>query len=39
VGEVHVYYDNDGQAHAPYDALRLAERLGMPRRPPAPLPF
>jgi uncharacterized protein YecE (DUF72 family) len=39
VREVQVYFDNDGQAHAPYDALRLAARLGMPRQPPAPLPY
>jgi hypothetical protein len=24
---VHVYFENDGNAHAPHDALRLAERL------------
>jgi uncharacterized protein YecE (DUF72 family) len=29
VREVHVYFDNDAQAHAPYDARRLAERLGV----------
>lgn len=39
VRDVQVYFDNDGQAHAPYDALRLAARLGMPRQPPAPLPY
>ena len=39
VRQVHVYFDNDSQAHAPYDALRLAARLGMPRQPPAPLPY
>jgi uncharacterized protein YecE (DUF72 family) len=39
VREVQVYFDNDGQAHAPYDALRLAARLGIPRQPPAPLPY
>ncbi len=27
VRQVFVYFDNDGQAHAPHDALRLAERL------------
>lgn len=26
-GEVHVYFDNDIQGHAPHDALRLLERL------------
>lgn len=25
--DVYVYFDNDGNAHAPFDALRLAERL------------
>ncbi len=38
VREVQVYFDNDGHAHAPYDALRLAERLGLAKQPPAPLP-
>ena len=38
VSEVHVYFDNDGQAHAPYDARRLAERLGVAKPLPAPLP-
>ncbi|MFQ5665489.1 MAG: DUF72 domain-containing protein [Candidatus Binatia bacterium] len=27
--DVYVYFDNDQQAHAPHDALRLAERLGV----------
>lgn len=27
VRQVSVYFDNDGDAHAPHDALRLAERL------------
>jgi uncharacterized protein YecE (DUF72 family) len=27
VRRVHVYFDNDGDAHAPHDALRLARRL------------
>jgi uncharacterized protein YecE (DUF72 family) len=27
--DVFVYFDNDQQAHAPHDALRLAERLGV----------
>lgn len=26
--DVYVYFDNDGHGHAPYDALRLLERLG-----------
>ena len=26
--DVFVYFDNDIKVHAPYDALRLAERLG-----------
>jgi uncharacterized protein YecE (DUF72 family) len=39
VREVHVYFDNDGQAHAPYDARRLAERLGVAKPLPAPLPY
>lgn len=26
--DVYVYFDNDAKVHAPYDALRLAERLG-----------
>lgn len=25
--DVHVYFDNDAQGHAPYDAMRLLERL------------
>jgi uncharacterized protein YecE (DUF72 family) len=25
--DVHVYFDNDAQGHAPYDALRLADRM------------
>jgi len=29
---VHVYFDNDGDAHAPHDALRLARRLGAEHR-------
>jgi uncharacterized protein YecE (DUF72 family) len=29
--DVHVYFDNDAQAHAPFDALRLIERVsGLP---------
>jgi len=39
VREVHVYFDNDGQAHAPNDARRLAERLGVAEPLPAPLPY
>ena len=27
--DVYVYFDNDAKGHAPLDALRLAERLGM----------
>lgn len=27
--DVHVYFDNDGKAHAPFDALALQERLGV----------
>lgn len=42
--DVYVYFDNDGEAHAPHDALRLMELLGVDalgerrvssRRPPA----
>ncbi len=29
VRQVCVYFDNDGDAHAPHDALRLAARLGL----------
>lgn len=29
--DVHVYLDNDGRGHAPYDALRLLEMLGVER--------
>jgi uncharacterized protein YecE (DUF72 family) len=28
--DVHVYFDNDAKVHAPFDALRLAERVGLP---------
>jgi uncharacterized protein YecE (DUF72 family) len=28
--DVYVFFDNDQQAHAPHDALRLAERLKIP---------
>jgi uncharacterized protein YecE (DUF72 family) len=38
VREVQVYFDNDGHAHAPFDARRLAERLGVATEPPEPLP-
>ena len=31
--DVYVYFDNDARGHAPFDALRLAERLGI--APPA----
>ena len=27
--DVHVYFDNDAKGHAPYDAVRLLERLGV----------
>ena len=27
--EVYVYFDNDAKVHAPFDALRLAERVGV----------
>jgi len=26
---VFVYFDNDAKVHAPYDAIRLSERLGI----------
>jgi uncharacterized protein YecE (DUF72 family) len=26
--DVYVYFDNDIKVHAPYDAMRLAERVG-----------
>jgi uncharacterized protein YecE (DUF72 family) len=32
--DVYVYFDNDAKVHAPRDALRLAERLGLPAEPP-----
>jgi uncharacterized protein YecE (DUF72 family) len=38
VREVHVYFDNDGHAHAPFDARRLAERLGVATEPSESLP-
>jgi len=28
--DAYVYFDNDAKVHAPHDALRLAERLGIP---------
>jgi uncharacterized protein YecE (DUF72 family) len=28
--DAYVYFDNDAKVHAPHDALRLAERLGLP---------
>jgi len=28
--DVYVYFDNDAKVHAPFDAIRLAERLGLP---------
>lgn len=39
VREVHVYFDNDAQAHAPYDARRLADRLGVAVPLTEPLPY
>jgi len=33
--DVHVYFDNDVKVHAPFDAIRLAERLGVDVSPPA----
>jgi uncharacterized protein YecE (DUF72 family) len=39
VREVHVYFDNDGHAHAPYDARRLAQRLGVEVALESPLPY
>jgi uncharacterized protein YecE (DUF72 family) len=27
--DVYVYFDNDAKVHAPFDAFRLAERIGM----------
>ena len=36
---VYVYFDNDAKVHAPHDALRLMQRLGLsPREGGAPLP-
>ncbi|MEX2541207.1 MAG: DUF72 domain-containing protein [Trueperaceae bacterium] len=29
--DVHVYFDNDAEGHAPWDALRLLERVGFKR--------
>jgi len=29
--DVYVYFDNDAKVHAPFDAARLAERVGLPR--------
>lgn len=28
--DVHVYFDNDARGHAPHDAVRLLQRLGVP---------
>jgi uncharacterized protein YecE (DUF72 family) len=39
VQHVYVYFDNDAQAHAPYDARRLAERLGVAVPLQSPLPY
>ena len=36
VGDVYVYFDNDAKVHAPFDALRLEERVGT--RVPSPEP-
>jgi uncharacterized protein YecE (DUF72 family) len=33
--DVYVYFDNDAKVHAPFDALRLAERLAVSRAAPA----
>lgn len=33
--DVHVYFDNDAKGHAPHDAVRLLERLGISRTPDA----
>jgi uncharacterized protein YecE (DUF72 family) len=37
--DVYVYFDNDAKKHAPFDAARLSQRLGLPSRhePGAPL--
>ncbi|HYE58955.1 MAG TPA: DUF72 domain-containing protein, partial [Rhodothermales bacterium] len=34
--DVYVYFDNDMNVHAPFDAIRLAARLLDPARPSAP---
>jgi uncharacterized protein YecE (DUF72 family) len=39
VQQVHVYFDNDHQARAPYDARRLAHRLGVAVPLAEPLPY
>ena len=39
VRDVQVYFDNDAHAHAPYDARRLAERLGVAMPLSDPLPY
>jgi uncharacterized protein YecE (DUF72 family) len=31
--EVHVYFDNDAEGHAPYDALKLIAALGNAYQP------
>jgi uncharacterized protein YecE (DUF72 family) len=33
--DVYVYFDNDAKVHAPFDALRLAARVGVARTPAA----
>ena len=30
--DVHVYFDNDARGHAPWDAVRLLDRLGVSDR-------
>ena len=34
--DVHVYFDNDAKGHAPHDAVRLLDRLGIVRVPDEP---
>jgi uncharacterized protein YecE (DUF72 family) len=34
--DVYVYFDNDARVHAPFDAMRLAERVGVRLPPPEP---
>ena len=35
-GDVYVFFDNDADGHAPFDARRLMERLGLGDGLPAP---